>query len=109
MVAIMAGTATVQLTAIWLLTAVKVQLLNLARRFTPVPWVVLIAFFAFYLIGSLAGFSQWVFDLEPFTFTHVPWVGGGDFTIVPLLWLLAIDAVLITLVTKAFQRCDLCN
>jgi ABC-2 type transport system permease protein len=42
-------------------------------------------------------------DLEPFA--HTPRV-GGDFTAVPLLWLLAIDAVLIVLGGMAFRRRD---
>ncbi|WP_282435837.1 hypothetical protein [Mycobacterium lepromatosis] len=81
-VAIMVGTATAQLPAIWLLAAVTIELLNFATWFTPIPWVVLIAFFALYLIDSWAGSPQWVLDLEPFT--HVPWVDGYS-TIVPLL------------------------
>jgi ABC-2 type transport system permease protein len=57
-----------------------------------------------YLIGSLAGFGQWLLDLEPFS--HIPRV-GQDFTAVPLLWLLAIDAALIASGTSAFRRRDL--
>ena len=60
------------------------------RAFTPVAWGVLVGFIALYLIGSLSGFPQWVLDLEPFA--HIPLVTGGNFTAVPLLWLLAIDA-----------------
>jgi len=37
---------------------------------------------------------------------HVPRV-GSDFTTVPLLWLLAIDVVLIALGAIAFRRRDL--
>ena len=102
--AIVAGTAAVQLPAVWLASAVTVGLFGLAPRFTPVAWGVLIGFIALYLIGSLAGFPQWVLDLEPFA--HVPRV-GGDFTAVPLLWLLAVDAALITLGALAFRRRDL--
>jgi ABC-2 type transport system permease protein len=103
-VATVVGTAAVQLPAVWLLAAVTVGLFGLAPRFTPVAWGVLIAFVALYLIGSLAGFPQWVLDLEPFA--HVPRV-GADFTVVPLLWLLAIDVALIALGAMAFRRRDL--
>ena len=102
--AIVVGTAAVQLPAVWLLSAVTVALFGLAPRFTPVAWGVLIGFIALYLIGSLAELPQWLVDLEPFT--HTPRVGGGDFTAVPLLWLLALDAVLIALGAMAFRRRD---
>jgi ABC-2 type transport system permease protein len=98
------GTAAVQLPAVWLLSAVTVALFGIAPRFTPLAWGVLVGFIAVYLIGSLAGFPQWLLDLEPFA--HIPRVGSG-FTAVPLLWLLAIDAVLIALGAMAFRRRDL--
>ncbi len=101
---VVVGTAAVQLPAVWLLSAVTLALFGLAPRFTPVAWGVLVAFIALYLIGSLAEFPQWVLDLEPFA--HTPRVGGGDFTAVPLLWLLAIDATLIALGAMAFRRRD---
>jgi ABC-2 type transport system permease protein len=103
-VAIVVGSAAVQLPAVWLLSAVTVGLFGLAPRFTPVAWGVLVGFIALYLIGSLAGFPQWVLDLEPFA--HIPRV-GSDFTAVPLLWLLAIDVALIAVGAMAFRRRDL--
>jgi ABC-2 type transport system permease protein len=103
--AVAVGSAAVQLPAVWLLSAVTVAVFAVAPRFAPVAWGVLVAFVALYLIGSLAGFPQWVLDLEPFA--HIPRVGGGDFTAVPLLWLLAIDAALIALGATAFRRRDL--
>ena len=102
--ALVVGTAAVQLPAVWLLSAVTLALFGLTPRFTPVAWGVLVAFIALYLIGSLAEFPQWVLDLEPFA--HTPRVGGGDFTAVPLLWLLVIDAALIVLGVIAFRRRD---
>jgi ABC-2 type transport system permease protein len=69
-----------------------------------VAWGVLVGIIALYLIGSLAGFPQWLLDLEPFA--HIPRV-GSDFTVVPVLWLLAIDAVLIAVGAMAFRRRDL--
>jgi ABC-2 type transport system permease protein len=102
--AVVVGTAAVQLPAVWLLAAVTVAVFGLAPRFTPVAWGVLISFVAIYLIGELARFPQWVQDLEPFA--HTPRV-GADFTAAPLLWLLAIDAALIILGAMAFRRRDL--
>ncbi|CAM4418867.1 ABC-2 family transporter protein [Mycobacterium basiliense] len=99
------GSAAAQLPAVWLLAAVTAALFGLAPRFTSLAWGVLVGFIALYLIGSLAGFPQWLLDLEPFA--HVPRVGGGDFTVVPLLWLLGIDAALIILGAMAFRRRDL--
>ena len=98
------ASAAVQLPAVWLLVAVTVGLFGVAPRFTPVAWGVLVGFIALYLIGSLAGFPQWVLDLEPFA--HIPRV-GADFSAAPLLWLLAIDGVLITLGAIAFRHRDL--
>ncbi|BBX45850.1 multidrug efflux ABC transporter permease [Mycobacterium cookii] len=99
------GAALVQLPAVWLPAAVTVALFGIAPRFTPLAWGVLVGFVALYLIGSLSGFPQWVLDAEPFA--HVPRVTGGDFTAVPLLWLLAIDAALIAAGLLAFRRRDI--
>ena len=98
------GTALVQLPAVWLPAAVTVALFGLAPRFSPVAWGVLVGFVALYLIGELSGFPQWVLDLEPFA--HVPLVTRDTFTPAPLLWLLALDVVLIALGVVAFRRRD---
>lgn len=99
------GTVAVQLPAVWLLVAVTVALFGVLPRFTPVAWGVLIAFIAVFLLGSLSNSPQWLLNLEPFT--HIPHVGTGEFTAVPLLWLLALDAALIMLAVFAFRRRDL--
>jgi ABC-2 type transport system permease protein len=98
------ATAAVQLPAVWLSAAVTVALFGLAPRFSPLGWGVLVGFVALYLIGSLSGFPQWIRDLEPFA--HVPRVTGGAFTPFPLLWLLVIDAALISVGIAAFRRRD---
>jgi ABC-2 type transport system permease protein len=93
------------LPAVWLPAAVAVAVFGLAPRFSPVAWGVLVGFVALYLIGSLSGFPQWVLDLEPFA--HIPRVTGGDFTVVPLLWLSVMDVALIALGMAAFRRRDI--
>jgi ABC-2 type transport system permease protein len=98
------GTALVQLPAVWLPAAVAVALFGLAPRLSPLSWGVLVGFVALYLIGEVAGFPQWVLDLEPFA--HVPPVFGHAFTAVPLLALLTIDAALIAVGVAAFRRRD---
>jgi ABC-2 type transport system permease protein len=98
------GTALVQLPAVWLPPAVAVALFGLAPRFSPVAWGVLVGFVALYLIGELSGFPQWVLDTEPFA--HIPLVTRDSFTPVPLLALLAVDAVLIALGMASFGRRD---
>jgi polyether ionophore transport system permease protein len=102
--AIVVGSAAVQLPAVWLLAAVTVGMFGFAPRFTPAAWGVLVGFVALYLIGSLGRFPQWLLDLEPFA--HIPRVGAG-FTAAPLVWLLVIDAALIALGAMAFRRRDL--
>lgn len=102
--AVVVASAGAQLPAVWLLAAVTVALFGVAPRFTPVAWGVLVAFVAVYLIGELARFPQWLLDLEPFA--HIPRV-GADFSAVPLLWLLALDAALITLGAIGFRARDL--
>lgn len=99
------GTAMVQLPAVWLLAAVTLALFGVVPRFTPVAWGVLVVFIALFLLGSLSGFPQWLLDLQPFA--HTPRVGTGDFTAVPLLWLLAVDVVLAAAGALAFARRDL--
>ncbi|WP_181159206.1 ABC transporter permease [Mycobacterium shigaense] len=99
-----AASAAIQLPAVWLSSAITVGLFGLTSRFTPVTWGVLVGFVSVYLIGSLADFPQWLLDLEPFG--NLP-RAGSDFTAVPLLWLLAIDAALIVIGVVAFRRRDL--
>lgn len=99
------GTAAAQLPAVWLLPAVTLALFGLAPRFTPAAWGVLVGFIALYLVGSLSALPQWLCDLEPFG--HIPRIGDGSFTAVPLLWLLVIDVSLIALGAAAFRRRDL--
>ena len=99
------GTAAVALPAVWLAAAVTLALFGLLPRFTPAAWGVLVGFIAVYLLGSLSGAPQWLLDLEPYA--HTPRVGTGDFTAIPLVILLILDAALIAAGAVAFRRRDL--
>ncbi|MFL0180850.1 ABC transporter permease [Mycobacterium sp. SMC-15] len=99
------GSAAVQLPAAWLPAAVAVALFGLVPRVAPAAWAVLTGFVALYLLGPISGLPQWVIDFEPFG--HIPLVGNGTFSAVPLIVLLAIDTALIALGAWAFRRRDL--
>jgi ABC-2 type transport system permease protein len=99
------ATAAVQLPAVWLFAGITLTLFGIAPRFTPAAWGVLAGLIAVYLLGSLSGAPQLLLDAQPFT--HVPHVGVGDFSIMPLLWLLLIDVALVAVGTAAFGRRDL--
>lgn len=103
--ALVLGSAAVQLPAVWLLVAVTTVLFGALPRFTPVAWGALVCFIAVYLLGSLANSPHWVLNLDPFS--HIPRVGSGSFTATPLLWLLALDAALIIMGAFTFRRRDL--
>ncbi|GAA4326066.1 hypothetical protein GCM10023178_38580 [Actinomadura luteofluorescens] len=57
------------------------------------------------LFGAGLDLNQWVLDVSPFT--HVPKLPGHAFTAVPLLWLLAVAAVLSALGLLGLRRRDL--
>ena len=101
---VLAG-ALVQLPAIWMLAAVTLAIFGLVPRYTSVAWGVLVAFVAVFMLGSFSGVPQWVSDLEPFN--HAPKLPGGEFTALPLLWLLLIDAVLLAVGLTGLRRRDL--
>jgi ABC-2 type transport system permease protein len=91
------------LSAAWLLAAVTLTLLGIAPRFTPVPWragrISCGVPVGFVVQGSTSGCSTWNRSRTSFR------VGGGSFSPVPLLWLLAIDAALVAMGVAAFRRC----
>ncbi|NMN97706.1 ABC transporter permease [Antrihabitans stalactiti] len=99
------GAALVQLPAVWLLAAVTVALFGLLPRYTPIAWAVLVAFVVLLVVGSVASFPQLILDLEPFG--HLPKLPGGNFDVVPVAWLLVLDAALIAAGLVGFRQRDL--
>lgn len=99
------GSAAVALPAVWLPAALAVALFGISPRFAPAAWAVLVGFVALYLLGTLSGLPRWMLGLEPFT--HIPLVGDGGFSPVPLVVSLALDAALVAVGVSAFQRRDI--
>lgn len=97
------ATAAAQLPATWLTAALSVAVFGLAPRFASAAWGLLVGFVALYLLGSIAGFPQWLLNFEPFG--HTPRV-GADFTATPLVLLLFVDVALMALGTLAFRFRD---
>jgi ABC-2 type transport system permease protein len=99
------GAAAVQVPAIWVVTGIAVALYGVAPRFTQVAWGFLVAMVVIFFVGSLDGLPQWMVDLVPFV--HPPKVLGAEFQAQPVLWLLAIAALLLGVGVATFHRRDL--
>jgi ABC-2 type transport system permease protein len=101
---VLAGAA-VQIPSVWLVTALVVAAFGLVPRAVGIGWVALVGFLLLGEFGALFEFDQWVLDLSPYA--HTPKLPGETFTAVPLLWQLAIAAVLLVVGAFGFRRRDL--
>jgi ABC-2 type transport system permease protein len=100
------GGAMVQLPAVWVLAAVGAALFGLAPRLVVgVTWAVLGAVLFVTMFGEPLQLSQWVLDTSPFA--HLPRLPAAAFTATPLVWLLAVAAVLAAAGLAGFRRRDL--
>ncbi|MEV0662765.1 ABC transporter permease [Actinomadura luteofluorescens] len=99
------GAALAQLPAVWLVAAIALALFGLAPRLTGGAWAAVGVFAVVTLFGAGLDLNQWALDVSPFT--HVPKLPGHEFTAVPLLWLLAVAAVLSALGLAGLRRRDL--
>jgi ABC-2 type transport system permease protein len=101
----MLGSALVQLPAVWVFAGIAAVLFGLVPRFTAAAWGALVLFVALTELGSFSVLSKWLPDISPFT--HVPKLPGGTFTATPLVWLVAVAAVLTVAGLAAFRHRDL--
>ncbi|WP_235037271.1 ABC transporter permease [Actinomadura sp. K4S16] len=100
------GAALAQLPAVWLVAAIALALFGLAPRITAAAsWAAVGVFAVVTLFGAGLGLDQWALDVSPFS--HVPKLPGHEFTPAPLVWLLAVAAVLSALGLVGFRRRDL--
>ena len=99
------GAALAQLPAAWVLVGVAVALVGLAPRAVVGGWAVLAACVLVGQLGPVLRFDQWVMDLSPFT--HLPRLPGGTVTIAPMVWLVAVAAVLVVAGLAGLCRRDI--
>ncbi len=101
------GAAAVQVPAVWFTVAIVVLLFGLLPRLTTLGWAVLAFFLLLGQLGAILQLSQWALDLSPFS--HLPALPGGDVTVTPLVWLVALAAVLTAAGLAGFRRRDLAS
>lgn len=98
------GAAMVQAPAVWVLAGIAAALFGLLPRLTSLAWAALVVFLLLGQLGSLFQLSQWALDISPFT--HLPKLPGGEFTVLPLIWLLVVTAALTVAGLAGFRRRD---
>ena len=96
--------AVVRVPAAWVIAAIVVAAFGFAPRAVVIGWVALVTFLVLGEFGPLFGLDQWVMNLSPYA--HVPRLPGGNFSSAPLVWLVALAAVLIAAGLAAFRRRD---
>jgi ABC-2 type transport system permease protein len=100
------GGALVQLPAVWVMAAVGAALFGLLPRLVVGgTWAVLAVVLAITMFGEPLRFDQWVQDLAPFA--HLPRLPAAAFAATPLVWLLAVAALLAAAGLAGFRRRDL--
>jgi ABC-2 type transport system permease protein len=102
---VLAG-ALVQLPAVWVMAAIGAALFGLLPRLVvAVTWAVLAVVLSITMFGEALQLGQWLLDLSPFA--HLPKLPAAEFTVTPVVWLLAVAAVLAAAGLAGFRRRDL--
>jgi ABC-2 type transport system permease protein len=99
------GAALIQVPAVWVVAGVATALFGFLPRLTSLSWGVLVACLVFGQLGEILQFPQWLLNLSPFT--HVPDLPLGEVTFVPLVWLIALAALLVMVGIAGLQRRDI--
>jgi ABC-2 type transport system permease protein len=77
----------------------------LPRLVVAVTWAVLAVVLSITMFGEALQLGQWLLDLSPFA--HLPKLPAAEFTVTPVVWLLAVAAVLAAAGLAGFRRRDL--
>ncbi|MFY1636408.1 ABC transporter permease [Solwaraspora sp. WMMB335] len=94
-----------QLPAVWLLAAIAVALVGLAPRLADTAWAVLAVAALLSLFGAILQLPRVLLDVSPFS--HLPSLPGGQVSVVPMLWLLALAVALAAAGLLGLRRRDL--
>ncbi|MEV4257557.1 ABC transporter permease, partial [Spirillospora sp. NPDC049652] len=78
---------------------------GLLPRLAALGWAVLVVFLLVGELGPLLKLPGWAMDVSPFA--HTPRLPGSAWSATPLLWLLAVAAVLVGAGLWTFRRRDL--
>jgi ABC-2 type transport system permease protein len=97
--------ALVQVPATWVVAGIAVAAFGLAPRAVTAGWAALVAFLLLGELGPLLRLPQPLMDLSPYG--HTPRLPGAPLAAAPLLWLLAVAAVLLVAGLAGFRRRDL--
>ena len=98
------GAALVQIPASWFTVSIAVALVGLLPRLSGLAWGFVVVFLLLGQLGAVLQLSQWALDVSPFT--HLPKLPGGDVTVTPLVWLLALAVALTAAGMAGFRRRD---
>jgi ABC-2 type transport system permease protein len=101
----MLAAATVQLPAIWLVTALVVTLFGLAPKAVAAGWFLFGAFLLIGQFGEVFNLPSWLIKVSPYG--HTPRLPGGDFSAGPVVWLTAIALALTVVGFTTFRRRDI--
>ena len=84
--------ALVYLPAMWLMVGITFALVGLTPRAVSITWIVLAACFIIGLLGELLDLPEWLKGISPFD--RVPQLPAVEFTVMPLVVLVAIAGLL---------------
>jgi ABC-2 type transport system permease protein len=100
------GAALAQWPAALCVAAVGAAVIGLAPQWSvPAGWAALVICGLIGVLGPALNLSHAVLDVSPFT--HVPRLPGGDFSVVPLLWLTAVTLALTAVALAGLRRRDI--
>lgn len=91
--------------AIWISVGLAVLLFGALPRALGLAWLVLVYAITLSMMGALLQFPDWMNNLSPFG--HVPGIPAEEFTITPIVVLIAITSALVWAGIAAFRRRDL--